>query len=102
MYDQNFEHDTEEPNVIETESKEPPPKSKEDENDDNDKSILNVEDLLDDDCHDTNTGFKDVMKIEKPKPANQSDIKSKAYSYLKAGPCLTPYRFSGISNVIQF
>ena len=33
---------------------------------------------------------------------HQSDIKSKAYSYLKAGPCLTPYRFSGISNVIQF
>ena len=70
MYDQKLEHDTEEPNVIETESKESPPKSTEDENDDNDKSILNVEDLMDDECLNTKTAFKDVMKIEKPKPAN--------------------------------
>ena len=42
----------------------------EDENDDNDKSILNVEDLMDDECHDTNTVFKDEMQFEKPKPAN--------------------------------
>ena len=71
LYDQKLEQDPEEPNVIETESKqpdEPPPKSKEDENDDNDKSVLNVEDLLDDDCHEVNPVFKDEIKIDELKP----------------------------------
>ena len=73
LYDQKLEQDPEEPNVIVTESiqpDEPPPKPKstEDENDDNDKSVLNVEDLLDDDCHEVNPVFKDEIKIEEPKP----------------------------------
>ena len=66
--DKKLEDNTKLPTENETESIEPFSKSMEDEND-NDKSILNVEDLIDDDCQDK--ALKVDMMIEKPKPATK-------------------------------
>ena len=68
LSDKNTEDNTKLPTENETESKEPFSRSMEDEND-NDKSILNVEDLIDDDCQDK--ALKVDKIIEKPKPATK-------------------------------
>ena len=68
LSDKKLEDNTKLPTEKETESKEPFSRSMEDEND-NDKSILNVEDLIDDDCQDK--ALKVDMIIEKPKPATK-------------------------------
>merc|ERR1712110_967381 len=61
--EKKFEDNTKSTNENETGMKEPPAENMEEDND-NDKSILNVEDLIDDDCQEKD--LKVDMKIEKP------------------------------------
>ena len=63
-----FEDDTKSANENENGMKEPPAESMEEDND-NDKSILNVEDLIDDECQEKD--LKVDMIKEKLKPANK-------------------------------